>query len=79
MLGALLWGLGAAMAVSEENERAKVSERDDTIADAVQIIRELVENSPDTYSGTDIDLQQKKLFRYQAAVSKAMDFVEENE
>ena len=43
MLGALLWGLGAAMAISEENEKAKVSERDDTIADAVQIIKELVE------------------------------------
>ena len=40
-----------------------------------EIIRELIKNRPDTYSGTDIELQQKKMFAFQNAVNKAEAFI----
>ena len=47
------------------------------LADAKDIIRELVKNSPDTYSGTNIELQQKKMFAFQNVVNKAEAFLKE--
>lgn len=45
--------------------------------EAKEIIKELVKNSPDTYSGTNIELQQKKMFAFQNAVNKVEAFLKE--
>ena len=50
---------------------------DDKIKLAKDIIKKLVSNAPDTYSGTDIELQQSKLFAFQNAVYAAQDFLRE--
>ena len=47
--------------------------------ESVELIKELTENCPDTYSGTDIEKQQQKMFRFQNAVYKAEEFIRENE
>lgn len=49
----------------EENEKLK------------DIIRQLIANAPNTYSGTNIELQQKKMFSFQNAVNKAKQFLKE--
>lgn len=41
------------------------------------LLRELLDNRPDTYSGTDIDLQQKKMFAFQRAVMQAETILKE--
>lgn len=50
---------------------------DDKIKLAKDIIKRLINNAPDTYSGTDVDLQQSKLFAFQNAVNEGMDFLQE--
>lgn len=50
---------------------------DDKIKLAKDIIKRLINNAPDTYSGTDIDLQQSKMFAFQNAVNEGMDFLKE--
>ena len=45
--------------------------------EAREIIRQLIANAPNTYSGTDIELQQKKMFSFQDAVNKAEQFIKE--
>ena len=50
---------------------------DDKIKLAKDIIKKLVSNAPDTYSGTDIELQQSKMFAFQNAVNEAEDFLRE--
>ena len=47
--------------------------------ESVALIKLLIENCPDTYSGTDIEKQQQKMFRFQNAVNKAEQFIQENE
>lgn len=47
--------------------------------ESVELIKALIENHPDTYSGTDIEKQQQKMFRFQNAVNKAEQFIQENE
>lgn len=44
-----------------------------------EIIKALIENAPNTYSGTDIELQQKKMFAFQNAVKEAQKYLEEPE
>lgn len=49
------------------------------ISKAKEIMQKLIANAPDTYSGTNIELQQKKMFSFQNAVNKAMQFIREVE
>ena len=42
---------------------------------AKEIMQKLIANAPDTYSGTNIELQQKKMFSFQDAVNKAEQFL----
>ena len=44
-----------------------------------EIIKTLIENAPNTYSGTDIELQQKKMFAFQNAVNEAQEYLKESE
>jgi len=48
MLGALLWGIGASMALAEENEKAKTKSVEEQLECAKTIIQELLDN-PDEY------------------------------
>ena len=50
---------------------------DDKIKVAKDIIKRLIQNAPDTYSGTDVMLQQSKMFAFQAASVDAYDFLKE--
>ena len=50
---------------------------DDKIKLAKDIIKKLVSNAPNTYSGTDIELQQSKMFAFHNAVNVAEDFLKE--
>ena len=45
MLGALLWGIGASMALSEENEKAKIKNVEEQLEYAKTIIQDLLNNS----------------------------------
>ena len=48
-----------------------------SLAESKEIIKALIENSPDTYSGTNIEKQQSKMFKFQNAVNQARQFLEE--
>lgn len=56
-----------------EGERCE--ENDDKIKVAKDIIKKLINNAPDTYSGTDVELNQSKMFAFQNAVNEGMDFL----
>lgn len=45
MLGALLWGIGASMALAEENEKAKTRSVEEQLEYAKTIIQDLLDNS----------------------------------
>ena len=45
MLGALLWGIGASMALAEENEKAKTKSVEEQLECAKTIIQDLLDNS----------------------------------
>ena len=45
MLGALLWGIGASMALAEENEKAKTKSVEEQLEYAKTIIQDLLDNS----------------------------------
>ena len=45
------------------------------LAKAKEIMQKLITNAPNTYSGTNIELQQKKMFSFQDAVNKAEKFL----
>lgn len=45
MLGAILWGIGACMALAEENEKAKTKSVEEQLEYATVIIQELLDNS----------------------------------
>lgn len=47
--------------------------------ESVALIKLLIENCPDTYSGTNIERQQQKMFLFQGAVYKAEEFIKEYE
>lgn len=46
---------------------------------AKEIMQKLIANAPDTYSGTNVELQQKKMFSFQDAINKAEQFLKEIE
>lgn len=48
------------------------------LSKAKEIMQKLIANAPDTYSGTNIELQQKKMFTFQDAVNKAEQFLKRN-
>lgn len=50
----------------------------DNLTNAKEIMQKLIANAPDTYSGTNIELQQKKMFSFQDAVNKAEQFLNED-
>lgn len=52
-------------------------ESDDKLKLTKDIIKRLLNNAPDTYSGTNIELQQSKMFAFQNAVNEAEDFLKE--
>ena len=52
-------------------------ESDDRLKLAKDIIKKLVSNAPDTYCGTDIELQQSKMFAFSNALNEACDFLKE--
>lgn len=52
-------------------------ECDKKLDDAKSIIESLLKNRPDTYSGTNIELQQKKMFAFQNAVEQAYALLKE--
>ena len=79
MLGALLWGIGASMALAEENEKAKTKSVEEELEEAKGLLKTLIENCPNTYSGTDIMKQQSKMFKFQDARNKAETFLKEIE
>lgn len=56
---------------------ALVEERDnvDKLKVAKDIINRLITNAPDTYSGTNIELQQKKMFAFYNAKNDAEEFL----
>ncbi len=41
------------------------------------LLKALIENCPNTYSGTDVIKQQNKMFKFQNAVNKVEEFLEE--
>ena len=45
MLGALLWGIGASMALAEENEKAEMMSVEEQLEYAKTIIKDLLDNS----------------------------------
>lgn len=45
MLGALLWGISASMALADENENAKVKRVEEQLEYAKTIIQDLLSNS----------------------------------
>lgn len=42
-----------------------------------ELLKALLENCPDTYSGTDVMKQQNKMFKFQNTVNKVEEFLEE--
>ena len=48
-----------------------------SLAESKEVIKALIENSPDTFSGTNIEKQQSKMFKFQNAVNQARQFLEE--
>ena len=40
-------------------------------------IKRLINNAPDTYSGTDVELNQSRMFAFQNAVNEGTDFLKE--
>jgi predicted house-cleaning NTP pyrophosphatase (Maf/HAM1 superfamily) len=42
-----------------------------------ELLKALLENRPDTYSGTDVIKQQNKMFKFQNTVNKVEEFLEE--
>lgn len=45
MLGALLWGIGASLAIAEENEKAKTRSVEEQLEYAKSIVQDLLDNS----------------------------------
>lgn len=47
------------------------------LSKAKEIIKLLLVNKPDTYSGTDVMSNQKKMFNFSNAVDEAMEYLKE--
>lgn len=62
-----------------EEEQRKNNGLSDNLDKAKELLQKLITNAPDTYSGTNIKLQQKKMFSFQDARNKAERFISEVE
>lgn len=60
MLGALLWGIGASMALAEENENAKTRSVEEQLEYAKTIIQDLLDNSDEYARQRAIDFLEEK-------------------
>ena len=49
------------------------------IMQSESIIKRLLINRPDTYSGTDVESNQRKMFAFNSAVNDAIEYMKENE
>ena len=58
-----------------ENNLQDCQERTNQLTD---LIRLLIKNRPDTYSGSDIEGNQRKMFAFNSAVQSALKFLETN-
>ena len=59
MLGALLWGIGASMALAEENEKAETMSVEEQLEYAKTIIQDLLDNSDEYARQRAIDFLKK--------------------
>lgn len=64
------------LAQNEQYEKDLI-DFNENLTEAKEIMQKLIANAPDTYSGTNIELQQKKMFSFQDAVNKAEQFLKE--
>jgi len=62
------------LAQNEQYEKDLI-DLNENLIEAKEIMQKLIANAPDTYSGTNIELQQKKMFSFQDAVNKAEQFL----
>lgn len=62
------------LAQNEQYEKDLI-DFNENLTEAKEIMQKLIANAPDTYSGTNIELQQKKMFSFQDAVNKAEQFL----
>lgn len=60
MLGALLWGIGASMALAEENEKAKTRSVEEQLEYAKTIIQDLLDNSDEYARQRAIDFLEEE-------------------
>lgn len=60
MLGALLWGIGASMALAEENEKAKTRSVEEQLEYAKTIIQDLLDNSDEYARQRAMDFLEEK-------------------
>jgi len=60
MLGALLWGIGASMALAEENEKAKTKSVEEQLEYAKTIIQDLLDNSGEYARQRAMDFLEEK-------------------
>ena len=59
MLGALLWGIGASMALAEENEKAETMSVEEQLEYSKTIIQDLLDNSDEYARQRAIDFLKK--------------------
>lgn len=57
----------------------RITKQNLQLNEAKEIIQNLIADKPDTYSGTNIELLQKKMFSFQKAVNEAEQFLKEIE
>ena len=45
---------------------------------AVQLLKDLLANAPDTYSGTNIESNQRRMFKFACTANSAQEFINEH-
>lgn len=69
MLGAILWGIGASMALAEEEAKAKSRSKDEQLEEAKEIIRSLC--------GCLLDFDEDTIQPYKQCIDEAEAFLKE--
>ena len=62
-----------------EGAEESAKELREKLTDAKEIIRKLIADAPNTYSGKNAELRMKKMFSFSDAVNKAEQFLKEIE
>ena len=52
-------------------------DKDKELEQLKEVLKDMITNSPDTYSGTDAEFAQKRMFKYQAAMMRATELLED--